>query len=83
MSMFDKMSPYILSEEPGKKVWICQCGHTGKPPFCDGTHKQHPPATPAALVVPEDGKLFVCGCGHSGRRPLCDGTHKKLRQSPA
>ncbi|TCO80624.1 iron-binding CDGSH zinc finger protein [Plasticicumulans lactativorans] len=83
MSLFDRQSPYILDLEPGSRVFICQCGHTGNPPFCDGTHKRHPGFAPSAQVVPADGKLFVCGCGHSARRPLCDGTHKKLRKPPA
>jgi CDGSH-type Zn-finger protein len=23
----------------GKPIWICMCGITSKPPYCDGTHK--------------------------------------------
>lgn len=41
----------ILREEIQKdKIWICGCGLTGTPPYCDGSHAAARKETPGALV---------------------------------
>lgn len=77
MSMFTKNSPYEVKIEAGDTAYFCQCGHTKKPPYCDGSHLNHPPAQPFEFDATEDASVWVCGCGRSGNKPWCDGTHKK------
>jgi CDGSH-type Zn-finger protein len=39
---FDRDAPYKIepgSYDPTKPLWICGCGLTKNPPFCDGAHK--------------------------------------------
>ncbi|HEY5719096.1 MAG TPA: CDGSH iron-sulfur domain-containing protein [Gammaproteobacteria bacterium] len=76
MSMYERGQPYPVEVKAGEKVWICRCGKTGKPPFCDGTHKTVTGVTPLAHAADKDGKVYVCGCGRSSKLPFCDGTHK-------
>jgi len=78
MSMFDQKSPYAITVEAGKKIFICRCGDTGNPPYCDGTHKNHPGVSPWIHETEKAGKLFVCGCKTSGNMPWCDGSHNNL-----
>lgn len=40
----------IKIEPSDKPVWVCNCGLTGNPPFCDGAHK--------ATKAEEPGKLY-------------------------
>ena len=41
--------PYKLEPQP-KPVWICMCGLTRNPPFCDSSHKR--------CANEEPGKLY-------------------------
>ena len=75
MSMYERGEPYSYSIKEGDTVYICQCGHTGTPPFCDGTHQQYPDKEPYVYVTDKDENLFICGCGKSSNRPFCDGSH--------
>lgn len=41
----------ILREEIQKdKIWICGCGLTGTPPYCDGSHAAARKEAPGTLV---------------------------------
>lgn len=38
----ERDGPYKIEPgtyDPAKPLWICGCGMTRNPPFCDGTHK--------------------------------------------
>ncbi|MBF0142527.1 MAG: CDGSH iron-sulfur domain-containing protein [Magnetococcales bacterium] len=75
--MFENKKHYVIKAEAGESYGICTCGHTAKPPFCDGSHKAHPPAKPAIITATKSENLFLCGCGGSRNRPWCDGSHKR------
>lgn len=75
--MYNKLSPYEVQAKKDEPVFICRCGHTSTPPFCDGTHKGHPGIRPLVYKPEKDETLYVCGCGKSGNLPWCDGTHNK------
>lgn len=76
MSMYNQGSPYQIKLAPGETAYICQCGYTQRPPFCDGSHNEHPPSQPMAYDAEADTTLYVCGCGKSGNKPFCDGSHQ-------
>ncbi len=76
MSMYDRGGPYEVPVKAGESVYICQCGATGNPPFCDGSHKDLPgDQSPYVYEADSDTTLWVCGCGKSGEMPFCDGSH--------
>ena len=77
MSMYKNGQPYQVDIMSGATVYICQCGHTNNPPYCDGSHEEHPPIQPFAHSAESDETLWVCGCGKSSNRPFCDGSHEK------
>lgn len=74
MGIYDKGAPHVSEIKKGDTVYICQCGLTSNPPFCDGSH-QTTDKTPLAHTSNEDGMLFICGCGKTGNGPWCDGSH--------
>ncbi len=65
MKMYAKKNPYNVVVKAGESVAICQCGHTNDPPFCDGSHKAHPPKKPLTQKSETDTALYICGCGTS------------------
>jgi len=71
-------APIVVDETPGKKAY-CQCGLSGKLPYCDGAHaREGTGVAPIVIDVEETGKKAVCQCHKSGSLPWCDGTHSKL-----
>ncbi len=77
MSMYEKGSPYKVDVKKDEATYICQCGFSKNPPFCDGSHKEHPPAQPLAYTAQTDEAIYVCGCGRTGNKPFCDGSHNQ------
>lgn len=75
MALYDKGSPYEVKLEAGDSACLCLCGRTGRAPFCDSSHFQHPPAQPCNYEAEEDVTLSLCGCGKSKNLPFCDGSH--------
>lgn len=76
MALYDKGSPYEVTLEAGDSAYFCQCGKTGRAPFCDSSHfNSTPPVQPFSYEAEEDVTLWVCGCGKSKNLPFCDGSH--------
>ena len=69
--------PYMVEVEEGQSYYWCQCGRSGKQPFCDGSHKETG-FSPVPYKAESSGTVFFCGCKHTNGQPLCDGTHGKL-----
>ena len=77
MAMYDNNAPYEVPVKAGKAVYLCRCGASKTPPFCDGSHKTQPgDKTPYEHKAAKDGTVYVCGCGKSRNLPWCDGSHK-------
>lgn len=71
-------APYEVPVKAGDTVYLCRCGKSANPPFCDGAHQQlNNGVTPLAHQAPADTTLYVCGCGKSGATPFCDGSHQR------
>ncbi len=72
-----KSQPIVIEETPGKKAY-CQCGHSEKLPYCDGTHSRAcPGVSPLVVEVADAGKKAVCQCHRSENLPWCDGSHSR------
>ncbi len=70
--------PISCEETPGKKCY-CQCGHSAKLPYCDGSHSRlQTGASPLACEITEPRRVSICQCHKSGSLPFCDGTHHSL-----
>lgn len=69
--------PMVIEETAGTKAY-CQCGHSAKLPYCDGSHsRMQTGVAPIVVTVDAPGKKAVCQCHRSGTRPWCDGTHSR------
>lgn len=75
MSMNTHGEPYEHILKSGETAYICQCGHSNTPPFCDGRHEQHPGTAPLAYTATKDETVYICGCDKTGNKPWCDGSH--------
>lgn len=75
--MYNNKLPYVVSVKKDEEVYICQCGKSAKPPYCDGSHKQTKGIRPLIYSAKRDQNLFVCGCGKSDDLPWCDSSHNK------
>jgi len=76
MGMNDQGYPYVVKVEAEKTVYLCQCGKTASPPYCDASH-QGTGISPLAFTPESDGNIHICGCGKTGTAPLCDGSHNR------
>ncbi|MFW2374622.1 MAG: CDGSH iron-sulfur domain-containing protein [Gammaproteobacteria bacterium] len=74
MKLYEQGQPYAVEVNAGDSVYLCQCGLTQTPPFCDGSHKATD-KTPFAHTAESKETIYVCGCGKSGNLPFCDGSH--------
>lgn len=77
MSMYEKNAPYVIEIKAGNTAYICQCGLSATPPYCDGSHQHKPGSGPLTHEAKEDTTLYVCGCGKSANMPFCDGSHSR------
>lgn len=75
MSMYDNKAPYRIEVKAGSTHYICQCGATKTPPYCDGSHQALDHAGPLEFKAGTDATLYICGCGQSNNKPWCDGAH--------
>lgn len=75
--MFTSGKPHVATVNAGKSIYICQCGHTSRPPYCDGSHNQHPGTEPYVHNATKDETLYICGCGKTTNKPWCNGNHSK------
>lgn len=76
MAMYDQGAPYVRAMKKDDTIFICQCGKTQKPPFCDGSHSGSD-FSPLAYSAEKDGDVYICGCGKTGNKPMCDGSHNR------
>jgi CDGSH-type Zn-finger protein len=71
--------PYATGVEKGREYWLCQCGQTATPPFCDGSHSETE-YSPQGDLATKTGMVNFCGCKSSKNFPFCDETHTKVKK---
>jgi len=72
--MYSKSQPYVIDVAAGETKYICQCGKTSTPPYCDGSH-QGSDNEPLEYTASGDEQLYICGCDKTSGKPFCDGSH--------
>ncbi len=65
--------PFVVDCPPGKYAY-CQCKHSSRYPYCDGSHLGSE-IRPIKLILEEAQRIAWCACGKSKDKPFCDGSH--------
>lgn len=71
----NNQTPLAVEVESGETYYLCSCGKTSNPPFCDGSH-QGTSAEPIRYDAQESTTVYFCRCGRSKSAPMCDGSHQ-------
>ena len=67
--------PVPIDVEAGKSYFLCTCGYSSNPPFCDGSHQAAGEFVPLKWTAPRTERVLLCACKHADGQPLCDGRH--------
>ncbi|MCW8932734.1 MAG: CDGSH iron-sulfur domain-containing protein [Gammaproteobacteria bacterium] len=73
--MYSKGQPMTIDIMSGDTIYICRCGQTKTPPYCDGSHRDTD-SEPYEYTAKTNQQLYLCRCGKSKEIPFCDGSHK-------
>jgi CDGSH-type Zn-finger protein len=71
---FEKSGPYRIDPadfpKDGKAIWICGCGLTATPPYCDKAHKACAQEQPGNVYVYRPGTTQVIEVRPDDQAPL-------------